>query len=86
MLKKLETATEIKDRTAVLHALHKNKEELKTRIKYAKKKNDVKFSDLRETLNAYPAVSTFILYNWISRKLIYALGRKHRNHNQEQRK
>ncbi len=25
-LKKLETATEIKDRTAILHALHKNKE------------------------------------------------------------
>ena len=38
MQKKLETATEIKDRTAILHALHKNKEELKIRIKDAKKK------------------------------------------------
>ena len=78
--------TEIKDRTAVLHALHKNKEKLKIRIEAAKKKNDVEFSKLRETLNAYPAVSTFILYNWILHKLIYALGRKHRNHNQQQRK
>jgi hypothetical protein len=26
------------------------------------------------------------LYNWISRKLIYALGRKRRNHNQQRRK
>ncbi len=51
MLKKLETAAEIKDRTAVLHALHKNKEELKIKIKAAKKKNDAKFSKLRETLN-----------------------------------
>ncbi len=56
------------------------------RIEDAKKKNDVKLFDSMETLNAYPAVSTFILYNWISRKLIYALGRKCRNHNQEQRK
>ena len=86
MLKKLETAAEIKDRTAILHALHKNMEELKIRIEDAKKKNDVKFSELKETLNAYPAVSTFILYSWISRKLIYALGRKRRNHNQQQRK
>ena len=78
--------TEIKDITAVLHALHKNKEELKIRIEDAKKKNDVKFSELKETLNAYPAVSTFILYNWILHNLIYALGRKHRNHNQQQRK
>ena len=74
------------EEAAILHALHKNKEELKIRIDAAKKKNDVEFSKLRETLNAYPAVSTFILYNWISRKLIYALGRKRRNHNQEQRK
>ena len=37
-LKKLETAAEIKDRTAVLHALHKNKKELKIRIEVAKKK------------------------------------------------
>ena len=72
------------EEAAILHALHKNKEELKIRIEDAKKKNDVKFSELRETLNAYPAVSTFILYNWISRKLIYALGRKRRNHNQQQ--
>ena len=62
-----------------MHALHKNKEELKIRIEDAKKKYDVKFSELRETLNAYPAVSTFILYNLILLKLIYALGRKRRN-------
>jgi hypothetical protein len=30
-----------------LHALHKNKDELKIRIEAAKKKNDAKFSDLR---------------------------------------
>ena len=45
--KKVETAAEIKDRTALLHALHKNKDELKIRIEAAKKKNDAKFSDLR---------------------------------------
>ena len=36
-IKKLETSAEINDRTAVLHALHKNKEELKIRIEAAKK-------------------------------------------------
>ena len=59
---------------------------LKQELKMQRKKNDVKFSELKETLNAYPAVSTFILYNWISHKLIYALGRKRRNHNRQQRK
>ena len=49
-----------KDRTAVLHALHKNKEELKIRIEVAKKKNDAKFSELRETLNAYPEYFHFV--------------------------
>ena len=56
----LESEAEIKDHETVLDALKKSKEQLKLRIEAAKKKNAAKFTELRETLNAYPDVGSVI--------------------------
>ena len=66
----LESAAEVEDQNTKLDALHKNKEQLKVRIEAAKKKNEAKLTELRETLNAYPSVRSVFLYNWILRMLI----------------
>ena len=63
----LEYAAEIEDQNKVLDTLHKNKEQLKVRIEAAKKKNEAKLTELRETLNAYPSVRSVLLYNWMQR-------------------
>ena len=75
----LEYAAEVEDQNKVLDTLHKNKEQLKVRIEAAKKKNEAKLTELRETLNAYPSVRSVLLYNWISRMLITYLSRNRRN-------
>ncbi len=65
-IKKFETAAEIKNWNAKLHALNKNKEALEIRIEAAKKTNDAKYSELTETLITNPAsiiLSTLILFN-----------------------
>ena len=74
-----EYAAEVEDQNKVLDTLHKNKEQLKVRIKAAKKTNEAKLTELRETLNAYPSVRSVLLYNWISRMLITDLSRNRRN-------
>ena len=59
-----------------LNALERDKQALKARIQAAKQNNVTKLSELKQTLNAYPAiVSTLILYIEILHVLIYALGR-----------
>ena len=71
----LEYAAEVEDQNKVLDTLHKHKEQLKVRIEAAKKNNEAKLTELRETLDAYPSVSSVLLYNSILRMLITDLSR-----------
>ena len=57
----LQCEAEVEDQNKVLDTLHKDKEQLKVRIKAAKKKNEAKLTELRETLNAYPSVRSVLL-------------------------
>ena len=84
-IQKLESAAEVKDHNTKLAALNKNKQQLKLKIEAAKKKNEAKMTELRETLNSYPDVRSVILYNWILRMLIAALSRT-RSYRRRQRR
>ena len=80
----LQCEAEVEDQNKVLDTLHKDKEQLKVRIKAAKKKNEAKLTELRETLNAFPSVRSVLLYHWITRMLITALSRnRHRLRHRE---
>ena len=75
----LEYEAEVEDQNKVLDTLHKHKEQLKVRIEAAKKNNEAKLTELRETLDAYPSVSSVLLYNSISSMLITNLSGSRRN-------
>ena len=77
----LQCEAEVEDQNKILDTLHKDKEQLKVRIKAAKKKNEAKLTELRETLNAYPGVRYALFYNCISQMLIIDFSRNRRNRN-----
>ena len=58
----LENEAEVEEQTMELDTLHKNQEQIKVRIEAAKKKNEAKLTELKETLNAYPSVRYVLLY------------------------
>jgi hypothetical protein len=55
-MKKLEAEAELKDGNAELHALERDKQALRVRIQAAKQTYVTKHSELKQTLDAYPAI------------------------------
>ena len=62
----LENRAEVENQNKELDTLNKQKEQLRVRIKVAKKTNEAKLTELRKTLDAYPSVSSVLLYHSIS--------------------
>ena len=82
-IRALQNEAEVEDQNKMLDTLNKQKEQLRVRIKAAKKTNQAKLTKLRKTLDAYPSVRSVLLYHSISRTLITYLSRSRQNCHQE---
>ena len=62
----MENRAEVENKNREMDTLNKQKEQLSGRIEDAKKTNEAKLTELRKTLDAYPSVSSVLLYHSIS--------------------
>ncbi len=60
-IKKPEAEAELKDGNAELNALERDKQAINARIQAAKQHNVAKLSELKQTLDAYPAIASTLI-------------------------